>query len=60
MIELLCPAQVKWGGKDMMIACGMYVNPQIETNSIRKWGFPIWEYSSLPAHFRTLITKWKW
>jgi len=24
MIDLLCPAQVKWGGKDMMTACGMY------------------------------------
>ena len=31
---------------------GMYVNPQIDTNSIWKRGLPIWEYSSLPAHFR--------
>ena len=38
---------------------GIYVDPQIETNSIRKRGFPIWEYSSLPAHFRTVITIWK-
>ena len=37
----------------------IYVNPQMETNSIRKRGFPIWEYSSLPAHFRTVITIWK-
>ena len=38
----------------------VYVNPQMETNSIRKRGFPIWKYSSLPAHFRTVITIWKW
>ena len=25
----------------------------METNSIRKRGLPIWEYSTLPAHFRT-------
>jgi hypothetical protein len=31
----------------------VYVNPQIDTNSIRKRGLPIWEYSTLPAHFRT-------
>ncbi len=31
----------------------------METNSIRKRGFPIWEYSSLPAHFGTVITIWK-
>ncbi len=37
----------------------IYVNPQMETNSIRKQGFPIWKYSSLPAHFRTVITIWK-
>ncbi len=30
-----------------------YVNPQIDTNSIQKRGLPIWEYSTLPAHFRT-------
>ncbi len=35
------------------VFCGIYVDPQIDTNSIRKRGFPIWEYSSLPAHFRT-------
>ena len=35
----------------------VHVDPQIETNSIRKRGFPIWE--CLPAHFRTVITKWK-
>ena len=38
---------------------GLYVNPQMETNSMRKRGFPVWEYSSLPAHFRTGITIWK-
>ena len=31
----------------------IYVDPQMETNSIRKRGLPIWEYSTLPAHFRT-------
>ena len=31
----------------------------METNSIRKRGLPIWEYLSLPAHFRTVITIWK-
>ena len=30
----------------------MYVDPQIDTNSIRKRGLPIWEYLTLPAHFR--------
>ena len=30
----------------------IYVNPQMETNSIWKRGFPVWEYPSLPAHFR--------
>ena len=30
-----------------------YVDPQMVTNSIRKRGLPIWEYSTLPAHFRT-------
>ena len=25
----------------------------METNSVRKRGFHIWEYPSLPAHFRT-------
>ena len=39
---------------------GIYNNPQMETNFIWKWGLPIWEYSSLPAHFRmVLITIWK-
>ncbi len=37
----------------------VYVGPQMETNSIRKRGFPIWEYPSLPAHFHTVITIWK-
>jgi hypothetical protein len=32
----------------------------METNSIRKRGFPIWKYPSLPAHFRMVITIWKW
>jgi hypothetical protein len=36
-----------------MVYYGMYVDPQIDTNSIRKRGLPIWEYSTLPAHFRT-------
>ena len=36
---------------------GVFVDPQMEINSIRKRGFPIWEYSSLLAHFRTAITK---
>ena len=31
----------------------IYVDPQMETNSIRKRGLPIWEYLTLPAHFRT-------
>jgi hypothetical protein len=31
----------------------VYVNPQMETNSIWKRGFPVWEYPSVPAHFRT-------
>jgi len=44
MIELLCPAQVKWGGKDMMTACGMYVGPQIGMNPILVWGLPDMEY----------------
>ena len=34
-----------------------YVNPQIDTNSIQKRGLPIWEYSTLPAHFRTATSK---
>jgi hypothetical protein len=38
----------------------VYVGPQMETNSIQKQGFPIWEYPSLPANFRTVITIWKW
>ena len=29
----------------------IYVNPQMETNSIRKRGFPAWEFLSLPAHY---------
>jgi hypothetical protein len=37
----------------------IYVNPQMETNSVLKWGVPVWEYLSLPAHFRTGITIWK-
>jgi hypothetical protein len=35
---------------------GVDANPQMETNSIWKWGLPIWEYLSLPVHFRTVIT----
>jgi hypothetical protein len=31
----------------------VYVNPQMETNSIWKRGFPVWEYPSVPAHFCT-------
>jgi hypothetical protein len=38
---------------------GINVGPQMETNSIRKQGFPIWEYPSLPAHFHMVITIWK-
>ncbi len=34
----------------------------MEANSIRKRGLPIWEYSSLPAHFRIVrgLPIWKW
>ncbi len=38
-----------------LMSIHIYVDPQMETNSIWKRGLPIWEYSSLPAHFRTVI-----
>ena len=43
----------KQNRKSKYLDGGMFVNPQMETNSIWKRGFPVWEYPSLPAHFRT-------